>query len=632
VKPNAFATRTLRQHPDLDQLKRQAKELLEAFAAGKPAAIAEVHAHYREANLATFALHHAQLVLARAYGFESWPKLKAYVNGVTTRSFTAAVRAGDVARVRQMLGLRPELANLKLSGYDDRALHHAVAEHNMEMVRVLLESGADPHAGMHLETPSGNYPSAFDFAAERGYSDFVTLFIERAPRQTETSPDPQPSFTLDMREAFRRRDEAAILAFLAQHPEVMRRAGQDGVTTLHRASALLLPRVAAWLIEHGADIDALDREGRTALDVVGGRPWDKFGKPDAAEMAMMELLLDRGAQRTARWAVATGNAEWLRTRHAQDALGNPRYAGDGLLSIAVRYGQPEILALLLDLGFDPDERNRLDLEPAQDSWGGPLQACVRGGQIEMATTLLVRGADANGHIYAAGTPTWDAYGRKDAAMVELMERHGGYLDADMVGCMGLVDKARQMLDDEATGRLHPQAIPYMMEGRPIAEILIGDGLGNVEMLQLVLPRINRPRDDPWWAGRLHRAWGDGDVAMLRLLLEHCDVARCAPTELHEIAGNWPRSKKYNPVDRLAKATAMLDAGARLDVRDEWFKSTPLGWACRYGRVELVKLYLERGADPVEADAEPWATPRAWADKMKHATVAAVLRDYARHSR
>jgi hypothetical protein len=66
--------------------------------------------------------------------------------------------------------------------------------------------------------------------------------------------------------------------------------------------------------------------------------------------------------------------------------------------------------------------------------------------------------------------------------------------------------------------------------------------------------------------------------MLRMLLGRCDVAACAPTELHQIAGNWPRSGKYDPVDRLTKATAILNAGARLDVRDEWFKSTPLGCA------------------------------------------------------
>ena len=77
------------------------------------------------------------------------------------------------------------------------------------------------------------------------------------------------------------------------------------------------------------------------------------------------------------------------------------------------------------------------------------------------------------------------------------------------------------------------------------------------------------------------------------------------------------------------AEVLLDAGARLDIRDDLLKSTPLGWACRWGRAELVRLLLERGADPVEADAEPWATPQAWAEKMGRDSVLAVLREHRR---
>ena len=40
---------------------------------------------------------------------------------------------------------------------------------------------------------------------------------------------------------------------------------------------------------------------------------------------------------------------------------------------------------------------------------------------------------------------------------------------------------------------------------------------------------------------------------------------------------------------------------------------------------MVKLLLERGADPVEANTEPWATPAAWARKMGHPEIAALLR-------
>ena len=69
----------------------------------------------------------------------------------------------------------------------------------------------------------------------------------------------------------------------------------------------------------------------------------------------------------------------------------------------------------------------------------------------------------------------------------------------------------------------------------------------------------------------------------------------------------------------------LDAGTRIDLRDDLLKSTPLGWACRWGREELVRLFLQRDADAVEKDAESWATPLVWAEKKGHEAIAAMLK-------
>jgi hypothetical protein len=71
----------MRENPDIDQLRRQARELLEAYRAQSPGAVLEVEAYHRTATPGTFALHDAQFVLARSYGFESWPKLRAGVEG-----------------------------------------------------------------------------------------------------------------------------------------------------------------------------------------------------------------------------------------------------------------------------------------------------------------------------------------------------------------------------------------------------------------------------------------------------------------------------------------------------------------------------------------------------------------------
>ena len=68
--------------PDFNQFKRQAKELLKAYRAGDANAVAEVQRHEQAPDPTAFALHDAQRVLARSYGFTSWQKLKSYVQTI----------------------------------------------------------------------------------------------------------------------------------------------------------------------------------------------------------------------------------------------------------------------------------------------------------------------------------------------------------------------------------------------------------------------------------------------------------------------------------------------------------------------------------------------------------------------
>jgi len=60
--------------PDLDQLRRQARELLRAAAQGEPDSLARLHAVSDRVVLSA-----AQLAVAREYGFGSWPALKTAV-------------------------------------------------------------------------------------------------------------------------------------------------------------------------------------------------------------------------------------------------------------------------------------------------------------------------------------------------------------------------------------------------------------------------------------------------------------------------------------------------------------------------------------------------------------------------
>src|SRR5262245_59291368 len=107
--PQKPPTRAMRENTDLDQLKRQAKELIEAYRGSSPDAVEEVTAYHRTATPETFALHDAQFVLARSYGFESWPKLKAAVDGVTATRLHEAAQSGNLQAARDLLTRRPEI-------------------------------------------------------------------------------------------------------------------------------------------------------------------------------------------------------------------------------------------------------------------------------------------------------------------------------------------------------------------------------------------------------------------------------------------------------------------------------------------------------------------------------------------
>jgi ankyrin repeat protein len=64
---------------------------------------------------------------------------------------------------------------------------------------------------------------------------------------------------------------------------------------------------------------------------------------------------------------------------------------------------------------------------------------------------------------------------------------------------------------------------------------------------------------------------------------------------------------------------LIDRGAALDAIDEEYRSTPLGFAARWGKRDVAALLLERGAN-VGAAAAPWATPLAWARMKGHTEI------------
>jgi ankyrin repeat protein len=302
----SLPTRTLASHPDLAQLKRQAKELLKDFAAGNPAAVAEITGHYRGADAKSFALSDAQLVLARAYGFRSWPALKAFVDGVTVRRLVEAVCAGDAATVRAMAARRPEIVNLDVAENDEhQALHYAVLTRQPDLVRLLMQLGAEPRKGIY---PHRQATTAVALATERGYDELVAIILE----EERTRPRPPMVAVLGddvpaLNAAVEQNDEPAIISALDAHPGLVNASDPTGRTALHWAAERAWERVTAWLLDHGAAVNARAKNGETPLDLVA-RDVEPSSSRDRSSLStrLAELLLGRGATPTVKWAAASG--------------------------------------------------------------------------------------------------------------------------------------------------------------------------------------------------------------------------------------------------------------------------------------------------------------------------------------
>ena len=614
--------RRLPQQPNLEQLKKQAKELLEGFRASEPTAVAEVRQFERSPNALHFALNDAQRVLARAYGFQSWPKLKAFVDGATIARFTDAVKAGDMAQVRSMLSLRPELVNMDRAGNDEhRALHEAVLRRDAVIVKLLMEAGADARKGIW---PNRDATSALTLARDREYSEIVAIIEEeeRLRREEMSCPNATISPMQDEISAAILHGEAAMAKrLLEQDGSLIQACDRDGATPLHIAAQVADVGLVAWLLDRRASVHRRDLRDNTALDraAQSAEPRNNYAQrfPPLAR-----LLLDHGAEITISAAVALGDEQRVREMiAAEPALLHRNLRNGGLLSLAVNHNQLAMVSLLLDLGADVDERVMLEeLEEPTLSWGAPLWYAALGNQLEIARLLLDRGADPNANVYASGWPLSNAWNHEGGALKRLLLERGARPQPHTVAANHDVGEARRLLQDNP--------------GEHVVEELLWSAAdhGCPEIVALALNHIQWPLDERtshWVLMQPVRGAGgdpagnEGHFACLNLLLREGvdpNVARMGATTLHFTAAR----AGLDGASRARFAAMLIGRGARLDVHDDLLRSTPLGWACRWGRLEMAEVLVARGALAEESDTEPWATPIAWAKRMGHSRLVSLL--------
>ncbi len=274
---------TLPPRPDLDQLRHQAKDLLRAAKAGT-------------ATLEIASLSHAQLAVARAYGFSNWPRLKAEVER------RRILDSRDPVRLAALIAGQPQLATEDMSGWSDHgtiaplsyvALMRCVVGEGVwrdmpgtgQIARQLIAAGA------HVDGRPGDRETPLITAASYGDAEVARVLIGAgAALETLSAPNaggvPSASAlthaavfgtteVLDILIAAGARVDSVVLAAAAGD---LTGWTVDGASDEDRLLALIMAsdhqrlEVIDALLEAGTPIDAEDeRFGRQALRLAAER-------------------------------------------------------------------------------------------------------------------------------------------------------------------------------------------------------------------------------------------------------------------------------------------------------------------------------------------------------------------------
>jgi ankyrin repeat protein len=278
--------RPLSANPNLDKQRKLAKRLARDYWRSKAGAVERVRAlHPKPPEPQDFLLSDAQLVIARGYGFAGWPQMRRKIESLTktpAELWKAAVEAGDVDRVRQLLKSHPDLIakiNEPMFSFKTPAVH--VARKNLELLDLLLAHGAD------LNVRSSWEKGGFGVLEQVNPHEAAPL-IARGAR-------------IDILAAANLGMIVELATLIAGEPSLVHVKGGDGKRPLHFARTV---EIAGFLLKHGAEIDALDDDHNStpAQHLIGDHP-DVAG-----------FLVARGARTDLLLAAALGDVALVR-RH-----------------------------------------------------------------------------------------------------------------------------------------------------------------------------------------------------------------------------------------------------------------------------------------------------------------------------
>jgi|GEM_PF-1969928 len=540
---------------------------------------------------------------------DHWPLIDHLIDRGADYDITTACRVGDINRVRELLQDDPQLANADVpysTWYSGLPLRSAAKAGCLDIVRLLLEHGADPNKPEHGLAPWGG--ALYD-AVQNNHTEVARLLLEHSAnpnQEVESSANvlyvaDHAGVDPELRQLL---VDAGAREFLPDDQVEERSRIADSTAPRKTSEVNLLADLVRAVRE--ADAAAVSRIVKTSPSLVNepiGAYWAKGERTTLLHLVMpgdgykqlpahveiARILLDEGAK--------------------VDALGNsPNLGTCTPITVAAWGGHAELIKLLLEHGAAPDGA---EVTLPQHK---PLRAASRHGHREAVEALIQAGANyeffdllAAGlekrvitHLEAEPESLRQPLSDGSSVLHAALETKTGAALVPM-----LLERGGDPAMQDANGRspLHlaietgqQGAINALKDVSQPFDIFAAAGLGDSRAVSVLLKEHPEHAVEAQLDGTtpLFYAVHGGSVEIVRGLL--AAGAEASPRSNRFWACPTPLQlaiqRQHQDVMQL-----LLTSGAEVNVTPspDHYQPTPLHAAARWGNVEQVKLLLDHGA-------------------------------------
>jgi ankyrin repeat protein len=515
-------------------------------------------------------------------------------NGIGTDvwAMICAAISGDLPTIKTLVA--KDVNVLRCSYEYLTPIRFAVRENHRAVVDYFLQQNVSPMVDFG--------DSLLTIARDRGYDELAASLASKLEQWYHISSAGEKLPPL-----IRAFDKNAVKESILQDPSLLCAADARGNQPIHWAVLTRQTDLVEWLLQQGADINAVRPDGARPLDLTNGdyyyRNWYRDLPATALQKheVLVGYLIAKGADYDISVAAKVGDYERVKELLDKDpSLANKlplhcgAYSGRPLRN-AAGGGFLEIVKLLLENGANPNEP-----EPGIAPFGAALHAAISRKHLPIVKLLLEHGADPNGHVESSGNCLWMAqHMGAPQEMIDLIKSYGGKLTLEMISYDGDMERLKKLLEanpqlpfneDEHRDILqHKEAVELVLQYQPdFLRHFSLRGFNDPTLAQWLIKNGLNPNNTDWLGVTpLHRAAQDGNIEM---------------------------------------AAVYLQTGADINAIDTDSSSTPLGWAARSGKAHMVEWLLKNGADLTLPKEEPWAKPFAWAERRGHKEVQKILKE------